>query len=138
MHNAMLSNLEGVTIHQLREGCDRRGLLMTIEFTAVLNQDYQRPQCINLVRTLTSLLAPHYSNEQYHEYDFSEINECWIDYSWTFPENKPGVAKVRVRHKYWAEPQIYCFIEMMKALAFRYKAAVTDERDIPDFNTEGR
>ncbi len=123
MHNAMLSNLKSVTIHQLSEGWDRRGPLMTIGFEAVPNQDYQRPQCINLVRVLTSLLAPHYSAELFHEYDFSEINECWIDYAW----RKPELAEVVVRHKYWAGTQVDCFVDMVVALAKRYGAEVIDE-----------
>ncbi len=123
MYQAMLSNLKSVTVHQLGEGWDRRGSLITLGFEAVPNQDYQRPQCINLVRVLTSLLAPHYSMEPFHEYDFSEINECWIDYSW----RKPELAEVVVRHKYWAEIQIDCFIDMVVALAKRYGAEVIDE-----------
>jgi hypothetical protein len=120
----MFTHLKSVIIHELREGWDRRGLLMTIEFKAVPNQDYQHPQCINLVRTLTSLLAPHYSNEKYHEYDFAEINECWIDYS----QHKEGFVAVKVRHKYWSEPQITAFIEMLCAMAELYRATVIDER----------
>jgi hypothetical protein len=124
----MFTHLKGVIIHQLREGWDRRGLLMTIEFEAVPNQDYQHPQCINLVRTIVSLLAPHYSAERYDEYDFTEINDCWIDYSQAMPEDEPGVARIRVRHKYWSDSQIECFIIMMTALAKRYNAEVIDER----------
>ena len=123
MYHAMLTNLKSVTIHELREGWDRRGPLLTLGFEAVPNQDYQRPQCINLVRVLTSLLAPHYSTDLFHEYEFAETNDCWIDYSW----RKPELAEVVIRHKYWADVQIDCFIAMVVALAIRYDAEVIDE-----------
>jgi hypothetical protein len=44
------------------------------------------------------------------------------------PEDEPGVARIRVRHKYWSDSQIECFIIMMTALAKRYNAEVIDER----------
>lgn len=123
MQHAMFTHLKSVTIHELHEGWDRRGRLMTLGFEAVPNQDYQRPQCINLVRTLTSLLAPHYSADLFHEYEFAEINDCWIDYSW----RKPELVEVVIRHKYWSNDQVECFIAMVVALAIRYGAEVIDE-----------
>lgn len=127
MQNAMLSNLKSVTIHELRESWDRRGNLMTLGFEAVPNQDYQRPQCINLVRTLISFLAPHFSAERFDEYEYAEINDCWIDYTW----RKPELAEVIIRHKYWSDRQIDCFIAIVKALATYYTAEIIDERPGP-------
>ena len=128
MYGNCFKDLQQITLHQLKKGWDRRGLIATLTFKKYPNQEYQHPLIVNTMRVLTSFLAPHYSATPLDEYDLDEINECWIKYSWS-----SNYVSIDVHHKYWADVQINCFIDMLIALGKRYSlvhaVSIVDERE---------
>lgn len=128
MYGNCFRSLHQVTLHQLKDGWDRRGRLATLTFERYKNQEYQQPLIINSVRALTSFLNPHYSATPLDEYDYDEINECWIKYDPWYQDHDGNYVTVDIHHKYWSNERIECFIDLLIALGKLYRASVVDER----------
>jgi len=118
-----LADLEKVTFHEISDGYDRRGRIVTFIFKRFDNYEYQRYQCITTVRALVSFLAPHFQFMDTYEYSYDEQNDCWI-----FSEmRETDDFRIIVNHKYWTQKQIVAFKKMVLAIAELYDVEVEDK-----------
>lgn len=123
-------HLKSIEIHTLDDKTyDRRGRIASLIFRKFPNQDYQKASTIFAVRTLTSLLAPHYSLMDLEEYAYDEMNDCWLYYDNPLNSHRQMCADddlvvVAIMHKYWYPKQIDTFKEMLESMAFLHSAPV--------------
>ena len=119
-------HLVAIEVHTLDgKSYDRRGRIASIIFKKFPNQDYQREITILAVRTLTSILAGHYSLMDLEEYDLNEINDCWLYYNNPLERHRKmcvdkDLIVTAVQHKYWTQKQVDLFKEFLEGIAFLY------------------
>ncbi len=121
-------HLVAIEFHKLDEKrYDRRGRIVSLIFKKVPNQDYQKEITIFAVRALTSILAGHFTLMDLEEYEYNEMNDCWIYYNHPLERHRKMCMEedklvVAVNHKYWTWPQIDVFKAFLESIALLYHA----------------
>ena len=99
--------IESVVIHALDEyRTDRRGRIATFNIKEGVRGSWSARRVIELAQILISTLQSGYAFDAPGRE--GEQSDCWI---------RDEINTVSIGHKYWSQPQVDCFRELIRALA---------------------